>query len=323
MWDEVHTLNPKAKLDVLSTHQDFLVGFPVQEEESVQLGVGSAVYTTSHALGRDCLVGYVNVAPQISVNLLLNSDWVNTLIPLPGLAEMFCNGWQVQQTNIVMMGNDDGYTTTGHGRNNLFLTARISKLQEAIAAVSGLHLEDVRLRDQSIDLTSPEMDQLRRMVLDVLNLSAAAPEIGGHPRIDQAREGYLLSFYAMLLAKRALGFRGIKSSKKSALQVVRTVETSWRDLSMPPSIADMCMTAGVSERHLRDCFYEVYGVSPARHAKLRRLSAARRMLLNRDNRPSSVKFVALSNGFAESGRFAQDYRKLFGETPKQTMGGLR
>jgi AraC family ethanolamine operon transcriptional activator len=56
---------------------------------------------------------------------------------------------------------------------------------------------------------------------------------------------------------------------------------------------------------------------PARYLRILRLNAARRALLS--GRAGSVTAAATDFGFFHFGRFARDYRGLFGEAPSETM----
>ncbi len=315
-----HSHHPtSATQRVWSRHQDFVSGFPVEEEESIQLGRGQAVYNTSHVLGRDCLVGFVNVAPRIAVNLVLQDDWLNSVVPLPGMGEIKSNGWEVEQNRLIIMDNRNGYTTVGHGRNILFFTARVSRLRFAIAGLAGLHPEDIHIGDRAISLPRDVMTSLQTRLIRALSASKSNGQGALRQGFEQFQEADLISFFASVLLPFVVGVEREWQERRSSRAIVRSIEDAWQLDSAPPSIAEMCVSSGVSERHLRNCFVDVYGVSPVRYSKFRRLSAARRALLapNASDRP--VKDVALSFGFLESGRFASDYRKLFDENPSQTM----
>lgn len=60
-------------------------------------------------------------------------------------------------------------------------------------------------------------------------------------------------------------------------------------------------------------------MSPARYLRMYRLTRARLELLDADPGATTVKNVAYSLGFWELGRFAVEYKKLFGESPSQTL----
>jgi AraC-like DNA-binding protein len=91
------------------------------------------------------------------------------------------------------------------------------------------------------------------------------------------------------------------------------------------SIAQLSTVAGVSERSLRNAFYDVYTTSPKRYFTLWQLHQVRRALLTTGGGAATVTNAATCHGFFELGRFAAAYRSLFGETPSETLhkGRLR
>jgi AraC family ethanolamine operon transcriptional activator len=90
-----------------------------------------------------------------------------------------------------------------------------------------------------------------------------------------------------------------------------------QNLAEPPKIADLCGALGASERTLYEAFREHLGTTPKSYLKTLRLQAARRDLLHGAGR--RVTDVALEWGFLHFGWFSRDYRRLFGETPRQTL----
>ena len=76
---------------------------------------------------------------------------------------------------------------------------------------------------------------------------------------------------------------------------------------------------GLSERSLRNAFYDVHGVSPKRWIVAERLRWARRALCENVSGSITVTVVATDYGFSELGRFAATYRHAFGEAPSVTL----
>ncbi len=75
----------------------------------------------------------------------------------------------------------------------------------------------------------------------------------------------------------------------------------------------------ISRRQLEYAFRSTVDVSPARYIAAIRLNAIRRALQDRRNDHTTVTDVALRFGVEHLGRFSQDYRRLFGELPSQTL----
>ena len=89
------------------------------------------------------------------------------------------------------------------------------------------------------------------------------------------------------------------------------------------SVAELSRVAGVSERSLRNAFYDVYSTSPKRYIQLCRLHRVRRALRATHGDGTTVTEVATDHGFFELGRFAGAYKSLFGEAPSETLSQAR
>jgi AraC family ethanolamine operon transcriptional activator len=88
----------------------------------------------------------------------------------------------------------------------------------------------------------------------------------------------------------------------------------------PLCVSDLALAAEVSERTLRTIVQQYLGLSPARYLKLRQLHRVRHRLQQGDSRDGrSVGSVLSSFGIWQFGRFAAEYRWLFGELPSETL----
>jgi AraC family ethanolamine operon transcriptional activator len=89
------------------------------------------------------------------------------------------------------------------------------------------------------------------------------------------------------------------------------------------TLSDLCGASGCSERTLRTAFRECYGTSPMAFVKKLRLQALQQDL--RNARPSTARVLdlALRWGFWHMGHLGRDYKRLFGETPSETLAGRR
>jgi AraC-like DNA-binding protein len=91
------------------------------------------------------------------------------------------------------------------------------------------------------------------------------------------------------------------------------------DVNEPLHISALCLALAVSERTLRKAFHAIHGLPPCRHLRILRLSRARRALQAANSELTTVTEIAMHFGFLELGRFSVEYRKLFGESPSQTL----
>lgn len=106
----------------------------------------------------------------------------------------------------------------------------------------------------------------------------------------------------------------------SGAAIVRRVE-DWVDGQAPEAvqIGDLCRELHLSRRTLQRAFTETLGIGPARYLAHKRLTAVRAELRRSDPAEVRVTDTATKYGFWQLGRFAQDYRRVFGERPSDTL----
>jgi AraC-like DNA-binding protein len=114
--------------------------------------------------------------------------------------------------------------------------------------------------------------------------------------------------------------RSFARENRSCSDLVEKAEKlALAEIDEPLHISAVCRALAVSQRTLRKAFRETYGLPPCRRLRLLRLSEARRVLLAADRGRVTVTQIATGFGFLELGRFSVEYRKVFGETPSQTL----
>ncbi|MER8442872.1 helix-turn-helix domain-containing protein [Mesorhizobium sp. M1066] len=90
------------------------------------------------------------------------------------------------------------------------------------------------------------------------------------------------------------------------------------EIDRPVHISELCSSLIVSRRTLHRAFQHTLGIGPVAYLRLRRLSAVHRALNTAKPANISVTQAALDYGFADLGRFAAFYQRIFGEFPSQT-----
>ncbi|MCH9687327.1 MAG: AraC family transcriptional regulator, partial [Deltaproteobacteria bacterium] len=91
----------------------------------------------------------------------------------------------------------------------------------------------------------------------------------------------------------------------------------------PIRLEDLVAVSGVSARSLQVGFRRFRGTTPMGHLRRVRLHRAREQLASSDPSVATVTEIALRWGFPSLGRFSQNYRRIFGETPSQTLRAAR
>ena len=87
----------------------------------------------------------------------------------------------------------------------------------------------------------------------------------------------------------------------------------------PMTVGQVCSQTGINERTLERAVRGKFDCTVQNLLRRRRIHEARRQLLCSGSDKSSVTQVSYSLGFHDGGRFARDYRRMFGEYPSKTL----
>lgn len=85
------------------------------------------------------------------------------------------------------------------------------------------------------------------------------------------------------------------------------------------SSADICAALGVSPRLLRECCKAHLGTALSRYTRLHRMQQVHGALRYGDPNSTKIAELAEQHGFHDPGRFANNYRAVYGESPSVTL----
>jgi AraC-like DNA-binding protein len=238
-------------------------------------------------------------------------------LPEPDQAPQRYCGLDLGSHDIILNGSE-GITLASNAPSGW---ASMSLEPQAFAASSeAITGREIR-RPSITQLVRPAPETLRR--LSSLHRAAAAlartdPALLASPQVVHAFEAQLTE--AMV---RSIG-EGEPLRVMAATLRQRTIISRFEEFlevrrGQPVYLVDICKAIGVSERTLRAACQDQFGMSPTRYLWLRRMYLARRRLGQAAGAAISVTEIAMANGFWELGRFAAEYRSLFGETPSMTL----
>lgn len=108
-------------------------------------------------------------------------------------------------------------------------------------------------------------------------------------------------------------------STKKATRVVNTIIEYTQNYSDQLfAISDLCAITNTSRRTLQSCFEKIIGMSPALFLKYLRLNKVRKELSNMQEN-TSISNIAAHFGFWHLSQFSYDYKRLFLESPSDTL----
>lgn len=188
------------------------------------------------------------------------------------------------------------------------------------AAVAGCDLTPPN--DPLLLTPSPSaMARLQRLHAAAARLAEDAPEIIAHPEAARGLEQALIEAVVGCLGAGEVG-ADRSALRRHAMILRRFRRAVEENPDQPLYIPELCQAIGVSDRTLRICCQEQLGMGPKRYLLLRRMHLARRAI--RENAPpaATVTEIATRYGFWQFGRFAGQYKSLFGKSPSATLRHL-
>ncbi len=111
----------------------------------------------------------------------------------------------------------------------------------------------------------------------------------------------------------------ISKEERKKFDIAKIREQLENSLCDPVSIDVIAREAGIGKRRLFIAFKERYGMSPKKYLQTLRLNAARKELLENTPQQTTVSDIALKYTFLHQGHFTSEYKKMFSETPSQTL----
>jgi len=110
----------------------------------------------------------------------------------------------------------------------------------------------------------------------------------------------------------------VKPSRRAKL-IAQAEKKMLTYLGKPLTLKQLAEDLESSSSALSYGFQDLFGMSPMRYLKVRRLNALRQRLKASYPEESTITMLASQFGFWSAGHFAKDYRAMFGELPSQTL----
>lgn len=241
----------------------------------------------------------------------------------PGLVGLQSHG--VELADDVIYGLDpqrDVHLVTPDAYGMALLSIDSHHLFTSAEAMGFPCFESVFRKHDWLRLEPGRLQELRRFLAELF----AAVEAGVGPAAALAAEAPLISPQAdllpLLLETILDGWerqRGVPREPPRIELVKLAEQWAQQHPSTPITLEELCREVYVSRRSLIRGFQEHLGMGPMAFLKLRRLHGVRRQLLDHPPATGRVGELAHAWGFPNSGNFARDYTRLFGESPSQTL----
>ncbi len=293
---------------------------PVSEYFYTQLGPGRFEVDMTASVVDEVVLNRTRIEALSAGVVVPDPAYVAFVLPLRWEGRYLFNGAEVTASSLCISGGRNGYHTHGASREGMVVALPRSRLIETVAALRGVHPQEIRLGDGILNLPAPVVAGLRERLVTVLAQTSGArgSSLSEQERRNFTNELYQLLIDAYLDARPDAGVCAQRVSRQK--EIVRRAEERFVAAGdQPVSLADLCAAAGVGRTALQLAFQGLYDESPLGYFRKRRLMQARETLVLAPPERAAVKRAALGAGLNALGRFSVEYRLLFGERPSATL----
>ncbi len=243
-------------------------------------------------------------------------------IPLTNPAGIRIDGEALKQDSMVLVRRDRPLTYSSHD------VTRWAAVTIPVQLDQDVHFKDAS--DWNAALTgettlNAQVPALRRVSLLVTLLCSGNDSIviDDPAATAAAEEEVLLAVGQLLRESTCAAPRRAGRPRVGRERIIgRCLEYFRQNAGQPMLVADLCRVAGVSERTLRNVFYEYFGVGPVRFLKARQLQEIRTALMKAGS-GHTVAQIASHFGVWDFSLFSRNYRALYGENPSDTLRSWR
>jgi AraC-like DNA-binding protein len=241
---------------------------------------------------------YEGISPKdcLSICILQNSA-----------GSVFVNDLKVEPGDVVILDDSKSYDFISSHRTTIAIIS-ISKALVEIEIPWILGATDKIFKDKN-NILSDAIENEWKRVLEEPNLFADANEI------EVMEKKIVKAIKYALVGQTGEGCH-LTEGEKTALEVRSYLLNSLEETITIQSITEQFK---ISDKTLETSFKSLFGITPKRFKYLLRLNHAHKDLQFADAQMTNVSDIASKWGFSNFGRFAKDYKALFGPLPSETL----
>jgi len=171
-----------------------------------------------------------------------------------------------------------------------------------------------------IHASRESVNEFRGFLLTALDSVSRTPAMLKYAAMQKGLEQALLSSVVKAVDGVVSAADRCASSPTHRHRLVARAQDHMREhVEEPLTVEDLCRALKVSRRTLQYSFQEVLQLNPVSYLRAMRLNGVRRMLKSGGPERQSVQDIAARWGFWHLSHFANDYRRMFGELPSETL----
>ncbi|NER00471.1 MAG: AraC family transcriptional regulator [Cyanothece sp. SIO2G6] len=179
-------------------------------------------------------------------------------------------------------------------------------------------LDDNFLSRNHVELLPTGMQEIKAYFKQLFGLATHKLDWLQDPQVQAL---IIDDFLPLLISHIPLNWMSKRSPKPSrrAKLIAQAEQTISATLEKPLTLKQLAEALGSSSSALSYGFKDLFGLSPMRYLKVRRLNAVRRRLKISEPDNCAIAPLASQFGFYHPNHFTKDYKAMFGELPSATL----
>ncbi|GAA0592535.1 AraC family transcriptional regulator [Kribbella sandramycini] len=267
-------------------------------------------------------LAYLDYGSEVWLNPGPIDDMVLVHMPLRGAVDTYGHRERVVSTPAMASIAQPEQPFAMHwqaGSPHLLVRFSETELRRLLGRMVAADLQQTLRFSLGQDLCSERMRSWLEVVRLVCRQVDSGSDLFTHPLAVRNLEQLLTSGF--LLSSAHSGSELLHGPERSAAprSLRLALDFLYAHLADPITVEEIAAAAGVGVRALQESFRRHLETTPTAYLRNLRLDQARADLLTGRPGTTSVTDVALRWGFVHLGRFAADYRKAFGESPRDTL----
>lgn len=277
-------------------------------------------HTSVPVYSRAASVGYVEYGTDVVLDIDDIADCYSISLPIQGSQELTQSGEVAysdqQQALIISPSSPASLQISGDCKKRMVRISR-EALERQLAILLQRPVDDPIVFDIQMDASAGKTASWWRTVLHLQGELGSTESIYAQGAFLQEMERMLL---IGLLSSQAHNYSSeLNNQPKAAVPVsVRHAERFMlENIQQTITLEEVVEAAQISQKALYSNFKRFYGVSPMAYLRKLRMDSVHQNLLTAEAN-ENITGIALKWGFNHLGRFSQEYKKRFGESPSQT-----
>ena len=179
-------------------------------------------------------------------------------------------------------------------------------------------LDDNFRSKNQVNLLPTGMKEIKDYLKQLVWLAVHQPTFFQQPHIEELVTDDFLPLLISKIPTKLTSKCFLKPSRRSKL-IARAEQKMLTHLEQPLTLKQLAQDLESSSSALSYGFQDLFGLSPMRYLKVRRLNAIRQRLKICAPENCTIAILASQFGFYSPCHFTRDYKAMFGELPSETL----